>query len=136
MPASAAGVEAGHELAAGGAGRGEVLVAFGELELQVGGFLLEIGDLLVEGVDVGGRAEPGLVPGLLAERFGQPFLELADAGGEPDGALAGGEQVRLQGCAVGRRPRHEASPPTPNRVCDPPYRVLRRVVAGRLTVRG
>jgi hypothetical protein len=51
-------VELGHELAVGGAGGGEVLVAFAELEAQVGGLLFEVGDFLVQGVDVGGCAEP------------------------------------------------------------------------------
>ena len=51
---------------------------------------------LAEGVDVGGDAEPGLAPGLLTECLGQAFLELPDAGVEPDGALVGGEQVGLQ----------------------------------------
>ena len=75
------GVELGHELAVGGPGGGEVLVAFLELEAQVDGLLLEMGDLLAEGIDVGGRAEPGFAPGLLAERLGQAFFELPDAGG-------------------------------------------------------
>ncbi len=52
---------------------GGVLVAFFELEAQVDGLLLEVGDLLGEGVDVGGDAEPGLVPGLLAECLGQVY---------------------------------------------------------------
>ena len=39
------GVELGHELAVGGPGRGEVLVAFFELEAQVDGLLFEVGDL-------------------------------------------------------------------------------------------
>ena len=95
-PAVSRGVELGHELAVGGPGRGEVLVAFGELEPQVGGLLFEVGDLLVEGVDVGGRAEPGFAPRLLAERFGQAVFELLDAGVEPDRAFVGGEQVGLQ----------------------------------------
>ncbi len=77
-------VELRHELPVGGPGRGEVLVAFPELEAQVDGLLFEVGDLLAEGVDVGGGAEPGLVPGLFAECFGQAFLQLPDAGGEPD----------------------------------------------------
>jgi hypothetical protein len=51
-------VELGYELAVGGAGGGEVLVAFAELEAQVGGLLFEVGDFLVQGVDVGGCAEP------------------------------------------------------------------------------
>ena len=60
----------GDELAVGGARGGEVLVAFLELEPQVGDLLLEMDDLLVEGVDIGGGAEPGLAPGLLAEHLG------------------------------------------------------------------
>ena len=90
------GVELGHELPVGGPGRGEVLVAFLELETQVDGLLFEVGDRLAEGVDVGGDAEPGLASGLLTECLGQAFLELPDAGVEPDGALMGGEQVGLQ----------------------------------------
>ena len=69
---------------------------FFELEAQVDGLLLEVGDLLAEGVDVGGSAESGLVPGLFAECFGQAFFQLADVGGEPDGAFVRGEQVGLQ----------------------------------------
>ena len=78
------GVELGHELTVGGPGRGQVLVAFLELQAQVDGLLLEMGDLLAEGVDVSGCAEPGFAPGLFAERLGQAFFELPDAGGEPD----------------------------------------------------
>jgi hypothetical protein len=58
-----------------------------ELEPQVDGLLLEVGDLLAEGVDVGGGAEPGFAPGLLAEGLGQALFELPDAGGEPDRAF-------------------------------------------------
>ena len=90
------GVELGHEFPVGGPGRGEVLVAFLELEAQVDGLLFEVGDLLAEGVGVGGGAEPGLVPGLVPERLGQAFLQLPDAGVQPDGALMGSEQVGLQ----------------------------------------
>ena len=50
-------VELGHELAVGGAGGVEVLVAFFELEMQIGDVLFEVGDFLVEGVDVGRGAE-------------------------------------------------------------------------------
>ena len=91
-------VELGHELAVGRAGGG-FLVVFFELEARVYNLLLQVGDLLGEGADVGGGAEPGLVPGLLAERFGQAVFELLDAGGEPDRAFVGGEQVCLQGGA-------------------------------------
>jgi hypothetical protein len=97
------GVELCHELAVGGPGRGEVVIAFGDLEPQVDGLLLVVGELLIEGIDVGGRAEPGFAPCLLAERLGQPFLELVDAGVEPDGAFVGCEQVGLQrGAGDGR----------------------------------
>ena len=60
--------------------------------------LVQIGDLVVECVDVGGGAEPGFAPGLVAERFGQAFFELLDMSGEPESAVVGGEQVGLQGC--------------------------------------
>ena len=80
---SCRGVELGHELAVGVPCRGEVLVAFFELQAQVDGLLLEMGDLLGEGIDAGGRAEPGFAPGLLAERLGQALFELPGAGGEP-----------------------------------------------------
>jgi hypothetical protein len=69
-------VELGHEFTVGGAGCSEVVVAFVELLAQVDELLFEAGDGLVERVDVGGGAEPGLLPGLLAERFGEAFLEL------------------------------------------------------------
>ncbi|MFI7670207.1 hypothetical protein [Nocardia sp. NPDC049526] len=51
--------------------------------LQVDVSLFELVDALVERVDVGGCAEPGSAPGLLAERFGQSFLQLLDAGSKP-----------------------------------------------------
>ena len=98
-------VELGHELAVGGTGGVQVLVPFAELEAQVGGLLLEVDDFLVQDVDVGGRAEPGFTPCLLAECFGEPLFELPVPGVEPDGAFAGGEQVRLQGRAGDSRAR-------------------------------
>ena len=67
-------VELGHELSVGGAGGCEVLIAFLELQPQVKDLLFQMGDLLVEGVDVGRGAEPRLAPGLVAESFGQAFL--------------------------------------------------------------
>jgi hypothetical protein len=88
-------VEPGHEFAVGGAGGGEVFVAFVELLLKVEVVLFELADALVEGVDVGGGTEPGFAPGLLTERFRQPLLELLDAGAEPGDSLVGGEQIRL-----------------------------------------
>jgi hypothetical protein len=86
----------GHELAVGGSGCGEVFVAFFELEAQVDGLLFQVGDLLGEGVDVGGDPEPGLAPDLLAECLRQAFFEVLDSAVEPDGAFVGGEQVGLQ----------------------------------------
>ena len=80
-------VESGHEFAVGGAGGGEVIVAFVELLSKVEGVLFELADALVEGVDVGGGAEPRLAPGLFTERFGQPLLQLPDAGIEPGGCV-------------------------------------------------
>jgi hypothetical protein len=72
------------------------LVAFVELEPQIRCLLFEVGDLLVEGVDVGWCAETGLSPGLLAEGIGEAFLEVLDAGVEPVGTFVCGEQVGLQ----------------------------------------
>jgi hypothetical protein len=92
-------VDAGHELAVGSPGGSEFVVTVGELDAQVSGLLLGLGDPGGERVDVGRRAESGFAPGLLAERFGQALFELPDAGVEPDGAFVGGEEVRLQGRA-------------------------------------
>jgi len=90
------GVDLGHELAVGCPCCGEFVAAFFELKAEVGGLLFEVGDLLAECVDVGGGAESGFSPGLLAEGFGEPFLELLDAGAEAGRAFVGGEQVGLQ----------------------------------------
>jgi hypothetical protein len=43
--------------------RGLIVVAFLLLQAQVDGLLLEVGNPLVEGVDIGPRTEPGLAPG-------------------------------------------------------------------------
>jgi hypothetical protein len=40
--------------------------------------LLQVGDRLVEGVDVGGDAEAGLAPGVLAECLGQALFQVLD----------------------------------------------------------
>ena len=76
-------VEPGHQLAVRGPRGCEFVVTFFQSQSQVGGLLLEMGDFLAEGIDVGGRAEPGFAPGLLAERLRQVLFELPDAGGEP-----------------------------------------------------
>src|SRR5260370_25526255 len=59
-----------------------------------------MGDALFERVDVVGGAEAGLTPGLLAERMGEPFFQLLDAGGLAGGAFLRGGQVCLQGSAA------------------------------------
>jgi len=97
-------VELGHELAVGRACGGEVLVAFIEPEAQVDDLLLKLAVLLGEAAGIGGRGEPGLLPGLLAERLGQAVFELPDAAGEPESPLVGGGQVGLQGGAGDARP--------------------------------
>ena len=79
-PSACRGVELGHELAVGGPGGGEVFVAFFEPEAQVGGLLLKVADLLIEGVDVGGRAEPGFTPGLVAGAFRIDAFRVAGRG--------------------------------------------------------
>ena len=98
-----ADVDSGHQFAVGGAGGGEVLVAFRQLQAQVDGLLLEVGDLLGEGVDVGWGAEAGLAPGVLTECFREALLEVLDAGVQPGGAFVGGEQVGLQRGSGDRR---------------------------------
>jgi hypothetical protein len=50
--------------------------------LKVEVVLFELADALVERVDVDGAAEPGLTPGMFAERLGEPFLQLVVAGVE------------------------------------------------------
>lgn len=67
-----------------------------ELRPNVDDVLLESDDVLVEMVDVGGCAQTGLAPGLLAERLGKSPDQMLDASGEPDGTFVGGEQVGLQ----------------------------------------
>ena len=89
-------VELGHELAVGGTGGSEVLIALFELEAQVDDVLFEGEVLLLERVDADGSAEPGFAPGALAEQVGEPVFELLDAAGEAGGSLLGVEQVGLQ----------------------------------------
>ena len=50
-------VELGYEFAVCGTGGVEVLVSFFELEMQIGHVLFEVGDFLVESVDVGWGTE-------------------------------------------------------------------------------
>jgi hypothetical protein len=65
---SAPGIEAGHELAVGGAGSGQILVTFSQAGAELLVVLGELGDLLPELADVVGLAEAGLAPGLLAKQ--------------------------------------------------------------------
>jgi hypothetical protein len=60
-------VELGHQFAVGGAGGGEVLVAFFELQPRVNDVLFERYDALLKLVDVGGCTESGCAPSLFAE---------------------------------------------------------------------
>ena len=57
-PASCRRVELGHEFAVGGPRGGEILFAFPELQAQVYGLLLEVGDALAGAADVGGVPSP------------------------------------------------------------------------------
>ena len=63
--------------------RQRVIAALSQAGAELLVVLGELGDLLPELADVVGLAEAGLAPGLLAERLGQAFFELPDAGGEP-----------------------------------------------------
>ena len=105
-----AGVEACHELAVGGAGGGEVLVAFGQADAQLLVVLGELSELMSELAGVVGCAEPGLALGLLAERLGQALFELADAGGQAAGSFVRGEQVGLQRVPGDGRPGYASGP--------------------------
>jgi hypothetical protein len=53
--------------------------------------LFEVGDLLVEGVDVGWGAESGLASGLLPEGLGEPLLEVLNPFVETGSAFVRGE---------------------------------------------
>ncbi|MEU8445551.1 hypothetical protein AB0F05_34430 [Streptomyces microflavus] len=72
------GVELGHEVAVGGARGRQIIVPFTELGSEVGDSLFEVGDLLLEGVDVGGGSEPCGTPGVLTEDLGKPLFEPDD----------------------------------------------------------
>ena len=67
LPVRRGCVEPGHEFSVGGAGGGEVLVAFFELKVGVNDLLFERCDALLKLVDVGGGAESGCAPCLFAE---------------------------------------------------------------------
>ncbi|MCO6010001.1 hypothetical protein NE236_34030 [Actinoallomurus purpureus] len=72
-------VKLSHELTVSGAGSGEVVVAFLELELEVGHLLFEGGDAGLELlVGVVRAADAELAPDLLAQHFAQAFLQPAN----------------------------------------------------------
>ena len=67
-------MRAGDELAAGGAGGGEILVPLGQAGAELLAALGELGDLLPELADVISLAEAGLAPGLLTGQLGEAVL--------------------------------------------------------------
>lgn len=70
---------------------------------QVDGLLFEVSHALVERVNVSWGAESGVPPGPLAECLGQVLFQVRDPSVEPQGAVVGGEQIRLQrGAGDGR----------------------------------
>ena len=107
---SASSVEVGDQFSVGGSRGVQFVVAFLKLAAQVDDLLFEVGDPALELVDVGGSAEAGCAPGVLAEQFGQLGLQLPDPGGLPGELALGVGQVCLEGCP---------SPPTRANVAGP-----------------
>ena len=70
MESLRAAVEPCHQVAVGGAGGGEFVVAVLELVSPVEELLFEFGDALTESADFVGSGEAGLVEDLFAEDFG------------------------------------------------------------------
>ncbi|MEV5542781.1 hypothetical protein AB0L13_38760 [Saccharopolyspora shandongensis] len=89
-------VERSGEFPVRGPRRVELAGAFVELALQLDNVSLKDGDLLLEAVDVDGCAEARVVPGVFAEQFGKPSLELPP-GGQARVAFQGVGKVGLQG---------------------------------------
>ena len=85
------------QLAVGRARGVEYLIAFFDPAAQVDDLLLQFGDPALELVDVGGSAQPGLSPYLLAEHFGQLVLQLQDADRLPVDLALRVRRVRLKG---------------------------------------
>jgi len=69
-------VEPCHQVAVGGAGRREFVVAVQEILASVEELLFEFGNPLTESADFVGSGEAGVVEDLFAEDFGQPLAEL------------------------------------------------------------
>ncbi|MEH0575758.1 hypothetical protein QBA54_14975 [Streptomyces sp. B21-108] len=85
-------IEGPGQLSVGGPPGLQLLGAIFELALEFHHPLFEGGDLPLEVVDVGGRPEAGVAPGLFTALLGEPVLQLSDAGGEPDVAFQGVRQ--------------------------------------------
>ena len=97
------GVELNHEFPVRGAGGGQFVAAVSELGPQVGDFLFELSDALLNGAEVVWGAEPRLVPGLLADGLGESAFELGDAAGHARVAFGEVGQVREEGLAADLR---------------------------------
>ena len=72
-------VDVDDQLTVRGACGVEFLLAVVELASKLGDQLFELRDAVLELVDVDGGAKAGLAPRLLAEMFGESFLQLTDA---------------------------------------------------------
>ncbi|WP_143196741.1 hypothetical protein [Streptomyces sp. MJM1172] len=75
----------------------QIIVSFTELRSEAGDPLFEVGDLLVEGVNVGGGSEPCGTPGVLTEGLGQPLLEPDDVLGLTGSTLSEVGEVGEEG---------------------------------------
>ena len=73
-----AAVEPCHQVAVGGAGGGEFVVAVLEVLALVEEFLFEFGNPLTESADFVGSGEASVVEDLFAEDFGQSLAELLE----------------------------------------------------------
>jgi hypothetical protein len=68
-------VERGDQVAVGGAGGGELIVAVVEVLAAVEELLFEFGDSGAKAADFVDLCQPGLVGDLVAQKLGQPFGE-------------------------------------------------------------
>jgi hypothetical protein len=98
-PCRVGAIELGHDLAVGGAGGDEVVVAVVELELQVDDLLFAGGDSGLELFGAVGAADTGLAPDLLAQDLAEPAFEAPDLGGEAGSAGVGWSRPTPPNCA-------------------------------------
>ena len=110
-------VERGDQVAVGGAGCGEFVVAVLEVLAAVEELLFEFGDAFAEGAGFVGAGEAGVVEDLFAEDFGQPlgefgvlvaeafvvFTEVGEVGQQRPSADAGAGRVPGSGSAARAR---------------------------------